>query len=78
MDILKALDKIKESNIDSEEVLNLIEEAKTLDLEDDDNIKKLILKGARLANKDLDNEDVEQILALIRKKGISADLLDFI
>ena len=58
--------------------MDLVEEAKTLDLSDEDNLRYVIQKGAKLANKTLSLEDEEKIMDIIKQRGISPDLLNLI
>ena len=78
MDFKKVFDVINKYNIDKNEVLDLVEEAKTLDLSDEDNLRYVIQKGANLANKTLSLEDEEKIMDIIKQRGISPDLLNLI
>ncbi len=78
MDFKKVFDVINKYNIDKNEVLDLVEEAKTLDLSDEDNLRYVIQKGAKLANKTLSLEDEEKIIDIIKQRGISPDLLNLI
>ena len=78
MDFQKVFDVINKYNIDKNEVLDLVEEAKTLDLSDEDNLRYVIQKGAKLANKTLSLEDEEKIMDIIKQRGISPDLLNLI
>ena len=78
MDFKKVFDVINMYNIDKNEVLDLVEEAKTLDLSDEDNLRYVIQKGAKLANKTLSLEDEEKIMDIIKQRGISPDLLNLI
>lgn len=78
MDFKKVFDVINKYNIDRNEVLELVDEAKSLDLADDDNLLEVIRKGAKLANKELSESDEEKILSLIKQKGLNPDLLDLL
>ncbi len=78
MDFKKVFDVINKYNIDKNEVLDLVEEAKMLDLTDEDNLLSLIRKGASLAGKDLKESDEEKIVSLIKQKGLNPDLLDLL
>lgn len=78
MDFKKIFDVINRYNIDKNEVLDLVEEAKSLDLTEEENLLNIIRKGARLANKDLSSEDEKKILSLIKQKGLNPDLLDLL
>ena len=78
MDFKKVFDVINKYNIDKNDVLDLVEEAKTLDLSDEDNLRYVIKKGAKLANKTLSEEDEEKIMDIIKQRGISPDLLNLL
>lgn len=78
MDFKKVFDVINKYNIDKNEVLDLVEEAKALDLSDEDNLRYVIQKGAKLANKTLSYEDEEKIMDIIKQRGISPDLLNLL
>lgn len=78
MDFKKVFDVINKYDIDRNEVLDLVEEAKTLDLTDEENLRYLIKKGTKLANKEIKPEDEDKILSIIRQKGINPDLLDLL
>ena len=78
MDFKKIFDVINKYDIDRNEVLDLVEEAKTLDLSDEENVRYLIRKGTKLAKKDLTQEDEDKILNIIRQRGINPDLLDLL
>ena len=49
MDFKNVFDVINKYNIDKNDVLELVEEAKTIDLSDEDNLRYVIRKGAKLA-----------------------------
>ena len=78
MDFKKIFDVINKYDIDRNEVLDLVVEAKTLDLSDEENVRYLIRKGTKLAKKDLTQEDEDKILNIIRQRGINPDLLDLL
>lgn len=56
----------------------MVEEAKTIDLSDEDNLRYVIRKGAKLAHKDLSDEDEDKIMEIIKERGVSPDLLNLI
>lgn len=78
MDFKKVFDVINKYNIDRNDVLDLVEEAKTIDLSDEDNLKYIIRKGAKLAGKELSSEDEDKILEIIKERGVSPDLLNLL
>lgn len=78
MDFKNVFDVINKYNIDKNDVLELVEEAKTIDLSDEDNLRYVIRKGANLAHKDLSDEDEDKIMEIIKERGVSPDLLNLI
>ncbi len=76
MDLNKVFDLMGKNNIDQALIFSLVEEAKTMDLSDEDDIRALIAKGTRLAGKELDPEKEERIVKIIKKEGISPSLLN--
>lgn len=78
MDFKKVFDVINKYNIDRNDVLDLVEEAKTIDLSDEDNLKYIIRKGAKLAGKELSLADEDKILEIIKERGVSPDLLNLL
>lgn len=78
MDFKKVFDVINKYNINRNDVLDLVEEAKTIDLSDEDNLKYIIRKGAKLAGKELSSEDEDKILEIIKERGVSPDLLNLL
>lgn len=78
MDFKKVFDVINKYDIDKNEVLELVSEAKSLDLSEEDNLRSIIKKGAKLAKKDLSDADEERIVSIIKQRGINPDLLDLL
>lgn len=78
MDFKNVFDVINKYNIDKNDVLELVEVAKTIDLSDEDNLRYVIRKGAKLAHKDLSDEDEDKIMEIIKERGVSPDLLNLI
>jgi hypothetical protein len=76
MDFKKIMDIISNSNIDTMKMYDLIALASDLDLTDEDNQRLLIKKGYELTNKDLDIETENQIIEIIKEKGISQSLFE--
>ena len=54
----------------------LVGEASTLDLREEDNLRKIIRKGAMIANKTIPMEQEDRIIEILKEKGITTDLLN--
>lgn len=78
MDINKIFDLMEKNNINQEQIFDLAQEAKNIDLSDDEAIRELIRKGGKLANKPIDSYKEQQMIDLIKEKGITPELLDLL
>ncbi len=78
MDINSILNMLNKANINSNEVQNLIHEASRLNLSDDDNIRLLIRKSAKLANREISLDKEDKIISILKEKGISSELFNFL
>ncbi len=78
MDINKVFELMEKNNIEQEQIFELVQEAKSIDLTNDEEIRTLIRKGSKLAKKDLNLEKEEQIISIIKEKGITPDLLELL
>ena len=78
MDLSSILSLLEKANINTNEVQDLIYEASRLDLSNEDNIRSLIRKSAKLANKDISIEKENQIISILKEKGISSDLFSLL
>ena len=74
MDFKNIIDLIARSNINQEAMYELVSEASTLDLNDEDNLRLIIRKGCGLANKTLSTEQEDKIVKMLKDKGITPDL----
>lgn len=75
MDINKIMNTISKSNVDQKEVFSLIEMASSMNLKDEKNIRILIQKGCKIANKSITKDQEDRMVQLIMKKGITPELL---
>jgi|GEM_PF-1328107 len=78
MDFNKIIDMLTKSNIDNEGVYSLISQASQMDLSSEENQRELIRKGAKLANRELTAETEDKIIDILKEKGISNDLFNYI
>ncbi len=75
MDFGKIWDFIADKNIEPKDILALVEEVKKMDVNDEDNLRKIIKKIAVLANKDIPYEKETMLVKKIQKDGIDISLL---
>lgn len=78
MDFKKIIELLSKSNINNEAVYELISEASKMDLSKEENQRILIQKGARLANRNISPEMEDRIIAILKEKGISNDLFNYV
>lgn len=78
MEFNKIIDMLTKSNIDNEGIYSLISEASSMDLSKEENQRELIRKGAKIANRDLTPEIEDKIIDILKEKGISNDLFNYI
>ena len=78
MDFKKIIDLITNANIDTSKMYELIGMASELNLSDEENQRLLIKKGFEIADKPLNEELENQIINLIKEKGISQSLFDIL
>ncbi len=78
MDISKIFDIINNNDINQEEVFALVDEAKKMDLDDEDSIRNLIKKGCLLTGKHLDKEKEDKLVETIKEQGIGPNLLEIL
>lgn len=78
MDINKLMDLVINNNINQSDVFKLIEMASSLDLKDEKNIRKIIREAANITKKDISKEKEDKMVELIKKKGITKDLINLI
>ena len=74
MDFKNVIDIISKSNINNEKVYELVREASTLDLKNEDDIRLIIRKGCALANKSISSEQEDKIVSILKEKGITSEL----
>jgi len=78
MDFNKIMDLLTKSNVNGEAISSLINEASKMDLSDEDNQRELIRMGAQVTGKKLSKEMEDKIIAIIKDKGISNDLFNYV
>ncbi len=78
MDFKTIIDLISKSNINSEAMYDLVREASSLDLNDENNLRLIIRKGCGLANKSISVAQEDKIIKLLKDKGITPDLFQLL
>ena len=78
MDFKTIIDLISKSNINSEVMYDLVREASSLDLNDENNLRLIIRKGCGLANKSISVTQEDKIIKLLKDKGITPDLFQLL
>lgn len=78
MDFKNIIDLISRSNVNQEAMYELVSEAATLDLNDEDNLRLIIRKGCGLANKTLSQAQEDKIVKMLKDKGITPDLFNLL
>ena len=78
MDFKSIIDLIARSNVNQEAMYELVSEASTLDLNDEDNLRLIIRKGCGLANKTLSQAQEDKIVKMLKDKGITPDLFNLL
>ena len=78
MDFKTIIDLLSRSNINQEAMYELVGEASSLDLSDESNLRTIIQKGASIAGKVIPIEQEDKLVALLKEKGITTDLLNIL
>ena len=78
MDFKKIIDLISSSNIEQTAVYDLVKEASSLDLTDEENLRLIIRKGCGLANRSISKEQEDKIIELLGQRGITPELFSLL
>lgn len=78
MNINKAMSFISENNIKPEELFELVEKVRTMDLADEASIRKIIKDVSKLANKPIDKAQENKIVREIKQNGINDNLFNYL
>ena len=78
MNINKALNFMADNNIEPNKVFELVEKVRTMDLDDETSIRKVIKEVSILVNKPIDKVQENKIVKEIMKNGINDNLFNLI
>lgn len=78
MNMSKVFNFIAENNISPNDVFELVEKVKNLDLNNEQNIRVVIRDVAKLANRPLDVNKENQIVREIKQNGVTENLFNFV
>lgn len=74
----KALNFIAQNNIEPSAVFALVEKVRTMDLSNEQSIRKVIREVSQLVNKPIDKNQENKIVREIMKNGINDNLFNMI
>lgn len=78
MNLGKIMDLIADNNINPEDVFKLVEEIKSSDLKDEANLRSIIQKVSKIANKPIDKYKEDRLVKKILEDGIDEDIFGMI
>jgi len=78
MNIGKVLNYIAQNNISPEEVFQLVEKIKSLDLKDEKNLREIIHEASKIAGKKIDKQKEDFIVKKILSDEVSEDLFEML
>lgn len=78
MNFGKIFELLNNKNINQEEVFKLVDAVKNSDLQDEDNIREIVRRASKIANKNIDAEKENLIVQKIKTEGINKSLLEFL
>ena len=76
MNFNNVLNFIAENNIEPEQVFNLVEKVKRMDLSKENNIRDVIHEVCLLTNKSISKAKEDEIVRKVLENGINEDLLN--
>ena len=78
MNMNRIFNFIAENNISPNDVFELVEKVKKLDLNNEQNIRMVIRDVSKLANKPIDSNKENQIVREIKQNGVTENLFNFV
>lgn len=74
MNFGKIFDLMANQNIDQGELFALVDSVRNLDLQNDENLRQVIRRVSKIANKPLDKNTEEDLIKRIKTNGVPDDL----
>lgn len=78
MNFGKIMDLIADNNINPEDIFKLVDEIKSTNLKDESNLRSIIQKASRIANKPIDKYKEDKLVKKILEEGIDEDIFGMI
>lgn len=78
MDFGRIFALLGDENIDKKEIFKLVDIIKSMDLEDEENVRNVIKQVSVIANKKIDVNTENAIVNKIKQEGLTTGLLDFL
>ncbi len=72
----KLFQMLADENINKDNVMKLAASLKNINLEDEDNIRKVIKDVAKIAGKNIDSDLENQLVNTIKNDGLPSDLFN--
>ncbi|QVK20323.1 stage VI sporulation protein F [Mycoplasmatota bacterium] len=72
----KLFQMLADQNINKDSVMKLAASLKNINLEDEENIRKVIKDVARIAGKTVDRDLEDQLVSTIKNDGLPSDLFN--
>lgn len=76
MNLGKILSLISQNNINPEDVFNLVERIQTMDLKDEQNLRKIIRDAQKIAGRKIDKAQEDRLVKKILEEGISEEIFE--
>lgn len=76
MDFGKIFSLLGDESIDKVKIFKLVDKIRTIDLEDEDNLREVIREASQVANKEVTRETEDKLVQKIKEEGISTNLLN--
>jgi hypothetical protein len=77
LNLSRIWDFIAEKNIEPQDILELVEEVKSVDTTDEQNLRRVIKKVSLIAKKPLSQDAEDRLVSKIQTDGIDFSLLEF-
>jgi len=74
----KIFNLIAQNNINPEEVFQLVDKIKNMNLKDEANLREVIHEASKLAGKRIDKQKVDQLVKKIMSDGVSEDIFEML
>ena len=78
MNFGKIMNLIAQNNIDPEDVFRLVEQVRSTNLKDEANLRDIIHKASKIANKKIDKQKEDALVKQILNDGVNEDIFSML